>query len=213
MVADFGIALAVSAAAGGRMTETGLSLGTPHYMSPEQATAEKEITARSDVYSLGSVLYEMLAGQPPHLGGSAQQIIMKIIAEPVANGDDAAEVGAAERRGRGREVARETSRGSVREREGLPAGTGRSALCGRGGRHDRSDDGRHARSRCARSRRLGRRGLARDRARLEPLRRPRDRPGPRHPLRAFAWERDLGRDVDHHLARRSSDRVGTQCRR
>ena len=83
MVADFGIALAVSAAAGGRMTETGLSLGTPHYMSPEQATAEKEITARSDVYSLGSVLYEMLAGQPPHLGGSAQQIIMKIIAEPV----------------------------------------------------------------------------------------------------------------------------------
>ena len=83
MVADFGIALAVSAAAGGRMTETGLSLGTPHYMSPEQATAEKEITARSDVYSLGSVLYEMLAGEPPHVGGSAQAIIMKIIAEPV----------------------------------------------------------------------------------------------------------------------------------
>ncbi len=83
MVADFGIALALSAAAGGRMTETGLSLGTPHYMSPEQATAEKDITARSDVYSLASVLYEMLAGQPPHLGGSAQQIIMKIIAEPV----------------------------------------------------------------------------------------------------------------------------------
>ncbi|MEZ4412012.1 MAG: aldehyde dehydrogenase family protein [Gemmatimonadales bacterium] len=69
------------AAAGGRMTETGLSLGTPHYMSPEQATAEKEITARSDVYSLGSVLYEMLAGQPPHLGGSAQQIIMKIVTD------------------------------------------------------------------------------------------------------------------------------------
>jgi len=82
MVMDFGIALAVSAAAGGRMTETGLSLGTPHYMSPEQATAEKEISGRSDVYSLASVLYEMLAGQPPHLGGSAQQIIMKIITEP-----------------------------------------------------------------------------------------------------------------------------------
>ena len=81
MVADFGIALALSAAAGGRMTETGLSLGTPHYMSPEQATAEKEITARSDIYSLGSVCYEMLAGQPPHLGGSAQQIIMKIVTE------------------------------------------------------------------------------------------------------------------------------------
>ncbi len=82
MVADFGIALAVSAAAGGRMTETVLSLGTPHYMSPEQATAEKEITARSDVYSLASVLFEMLAGEPPHSGGSAQAIIMKIIAEP-----------------------------------------------------------------------------------------------------------------------------------
>ncbi len=82
MVMDFGIALALSAAAGGRMTETGLSLGTPHYMSPEQATAEKELTPRSDVYSLASVLYEMLAGQPPHIGGAAQQVIMRIITEP-----------------------------------------------------------------------------------------------------------------------------------
>jgi eukaryotic-like serine/threonine-protein kinase len=81
MVADFGIALAVSAAAGGRMTETGLSLGTPHYMSPEQATAEKEITGRSDIYSLASVLYEMLTGDPPHVGSSAQQIIMKIVTD------------------------------------------------------------------------------------------------------------------------------------
>ena len=81
MVADFGIALAVSAAAGGRMTETGLSLGTPHYMSPEQATAEKELSPRSDVYSLGSVLYEMLTGNPPHTGATAQQIIMKIVTE------------------------------------------------------------------------------------------------------------------------------------
>ena len=81
MVMDFGIALAVSAAAGGRMTETGLSLGTPHYMSPEQATADKEITGRSDVYSLASVLFEMLAGVPPHEGGSAQQVIMRIIAD------------------------------------------------------------------------------------------------------------------------------------
>ncbi len=84
MVMDFGIALAVSAAAGGRMTETGLSLGTPHYMSPEQATADKQITARSDIYSLASVLYEMLAGSPPHTGSTAQQIIMKIIAESAA---------------------------------------------------------------------------------------------------------------------------------
>jgi len=81
MVADFGIALAVSAAAGGRMTETGLSLGTPHYMSPEQATAEKALTNRSDIYSLGAVLYEMLTGTPPHVGGSAQQIIMRIVTE------------------------------------------------------------------------------------------------------------------------------------
>jgi serine/threonine-protein kinase len=81
MVADFGIALAVSAAASGRMTETGLSLGTPHYMSPEQATADKQITNRSDLYSLGSMLYEMLTGEPPHTGSSAQSIIMKIVTD------------------------------------------------------------------------------------------------------------------------------------
>jgi eukaryotic-like serine/threonine-protein kinase len=84
MVADFGIALALSAAAGGRMTETGMSLGTPHYMSPEQATADKDISNRSDIYSLGSVLYEMLTGEPPHMGNSAQQIIMKIVTEEAA---------------------------------------------------------------------------------------------------------------------------------
>ncbi len=84
MVADFGIALALSAAAGGRMTESGMSLGTPHYMSPEQATAEKDLSARSDIYSLGSVLYEMLTGNPPHTGASAQQIIMKIVTEEAA---------------------------------------------------------------------------------------------------------------------------------
>jgi serine/threonine-protein kinase len=82
MVADFGIALAVSAAGGGRMTETGISLGTPQYMSPEQATAETNITLRTDIYSLASVLYEMLAGQPPYVGQSAHQIIRKVIADP-----------------------------------------------------------------------------------------------------------------------------------
>ncbi|MEJ2206404.1 MAG: protein kinase [Gemmatimonadota bacterium] len=81
MVADFGIALAVSAAAGGRMTETGLSLGTPHYMSPEQATAERDLSPRSDIYSLASVLYEMLSGDPPHTGSAVQQIILKIVTE------------------------------------------------------------------------------------------------------------------------------------
>ena len=83
VVADFGIALALSAAAGGRMTETGMSLGTPHYMSPEQATAEKELTNRSDIYSLGCVLYEMLTGNPPHVGSSAQQIVLRILTEDV----------------------------------------------------------------------------------------------------------------------------------
>ena len=80
-VADFGIALAVSAAAGGRLTETGLSLGTPHYMSPEQATADTHINNRSDIYALGSVLYELLTGEPPHTGPSAQAIIAKIVAD------------------------------------------------------------------------------------------------------------------------------------
>ncbi|MEO6055394.1 MAG: serine/threonine-protein kinase, partial [Gemmatimonadales bacterium] len=65
LVADFGIALAVSSAGSSRMTETGMSLGTPHYMSPEQAMGEREITARSDVYALGAVTYEMLIGEPP----------------------------------------------------------------------------------------------------------------------------------------------------
>ncbi|MCH7565826.1 MAG: serine/threonine protein kinase, partial [Gemmatimonadetes bacterium] len=65
LVADFGIALAVQQAGGGRLTETGMSLGTPYYMSPEQATADRDPDARSDIYSLGCVLYEMLTGEPP----------------------------------------------------------------------------------------------------------------------------------------------------
>jgi serine/threonine-protein kinase len=79
VVADFGIALAVSTAAGTRLTDTGLSLGTPEYMSPEHATGEREITARSDVYSLGAVVYEMLAGEPPHTGNTVQAIIAKVV--------------------------------------------------------------------------------------------------------------------------------------
>ena len=79
MVADFGIALAASKAGGTRMTETGMSLGTPHYMSPEQAMGEREITARSDVYALGAMTYEMLVGDPPFTGSTAQAIVAKVV--------------------------------------------------------------------------------------------------------------------------------------
>ena len=79
VVTDFGIALAVSAAGEGRLTETGLSLGTPYYMSPEQAVGDQAPTAASDVYSLGCVLYEILTGDPPHTGSSAQAILGKIL--------------------------------------------------------------------------------------------------------------------------------------
>jgi serine/threonine protein kinase len=81
MLADFGIALAVQSAGGQRLTQTGLSLGTPQYMSPEQATGDRGIDARSDIYSLGAVVYEMLAGEPPVSGGSVQSIIAKLMTE------------------------------------------------------------------------------------------------------------------------------------
>jgi len=83
VVSDFGIALAVSA--GGRLTETGLSLGTPHYMSPEQATGDASIGPATDIYALGCVLYECLVGEPPYTGATPQAILGKIIqAEPVS---------------------------------------------------------------------------------------------------------------------------------
>ena len=82
MVADFGIALAASRSSGGiRMTETGMSLGTPHYMSPEQAMGERDVDARTDIYALGCVLYEMLTGEPPFTGPSAQAIVAKVMTE------------------------------------------------------------------------------------------------------------------------------------
>ena len=81
LVADFGIAIAVSTAGGNRMTETGMSLGTPHYMSPEQAMGERTITGRSDVYALGCVLYEMLSGDPPFTGSTAQAIVARVMTE------------------------------------------------------------------------------------------------------------------------------------
>jgi serine/threonine-protein kinase len=81
VIADFGIALAVAQAGGSRVTETGLSLGTPHYMSPEQAAGERDLDARSDQYALAAVSYEMLTGEPPHTGPTAQVIIARLMTE------------------------------------------------------------------------------------------------------------------------------------
>jgi serine/threonine-protein kinase len=81
VLADFGIALAVKEASSNRMTETGLSLGTPQYMSPEQATGDRSLDRRSDIYSLGAVFYEMITGEVPHTGATAQAVIAKLLTE------------------------------------------------------------------------------------------------------------------------------------
>jgi serine/threonine protein kinase/dienelactone hydrolase len=83
LIADFGIARAITAAGGERLTETGLAIGTAAYMSPEQAAADPRIDARSDVYSLGCVLYEMLVGSPPFLGPTAQALIARKLTDPI----------------------------------------------------------------------------------------------------------------------------------
>ena len=82
LVVDFGIASAVSTAGGTRLTETGLVLGTPHYMSPEQAAGDPGTDGRTDIYAAGCVLYEMLAGEPPHTGPTAQAIIARAMTAP-----------------------------------------------------------------------------------------------------------------------------------
>ena len=81
VIADFGIALAVAQAGGSRVTETGLSLGTPHYMSPEQAAGARDLDARSDQYALAAVTYELLAGEPPHTGPTAQAVVARLMTE------------------------------------------------------------------------------------------------------------------------------------
>jgi serine/threonine protein kinase len=85
LVADFGIALAASNAGGVRLTQRGLSLGTPQYMSPEQALVDQAIDGRSDIYSLACVLYEALSGDPPHTGSTVQAVLAKVLAEPARN--------------------------------------------------------------------------------------------------------------------------------
>ena len=81
LVADFGIAIGVAGSGETRVTEPGVSVGTPHYMSPEQAMGEREITARSDVYALGCVIYEMLLGEPPFTGPTTQSIVARVLTE------------------------------------------------------------------------------------------------------------------------------------
>jgi serine/threonine protein kinase len=83
VVADFGIARAITEAGGGHLTETGISIGTPVYMSPEQAAGAEKLDGRSDIYSLGCVLYEMLAGEPPYTGPTAQAIMAKKLSDAV----------------------------------------------------------------------------------------------------------------------------------
>src|SRR5947209_5234246 len=82
VVADFGIARAITAAAGGKLTETGIAIGTPGYMSPEQAMGGERVDGRSDLYSLACVLYEMLAGEPPFTGPSAESVARQHVAAP-----------------------------------------------------------------------------------------------------------------------------------
>ena len=81
IIADFGIALAIEHVGGDRVTQTGLSLGTPNYMSPEQAAGDRAVDARSDQFALGAMTYEMLVGEPPHSGVNAQIIIARLMTE------------------------------------------------------------------------------------------------------------------------------------
>jgi len=83
VVSDFGIAKAIAAAGSARLTETGLAIGTPAYMSPEQAAGSQDVDGRSDLYSLGCVLYEMLSGETPYTGPTPQAILAKKLSEPL----------------------------------------------------------------------------------------------------------------------------------
>ena len=125
LVADFGIALAVQSAGGARMTQTGLSLGTPQYMSPEQAMGERAIDARSDIYSLGVVTYEMLTGQPPFTGSTVQAIVARVMTKAGADRDRPRHCPAT-RRARGAQGAGQTARRPLRNRRRILLGARRA---------------------------------------------------------------------------------------
>jgi serine/threonine-protein kinase len=131
MVADFGIALAVSQAGGTRLTETGLSIGTPQYMSPEQAMGDRELDARSDVYSLGAMLYEMLAGDHGRAGHRAES---RVGVDPEGAGEAAGRsvpLGGGVCRGADASGYGAGHRGCGRGGGGCPGDTARRALaCG-----------------------------------------------------------------------------------
>ena len=162
LVADFGIARAVSQAGGEKLTQTGMAIGTPHYMSPEQSLGSEHVDARSDVYSLGCVLYELLIGQPPFTGPNAMAIMARHSMEVVPSLQVVRAVGAGRGRGRGHAGAGEDAGRPVPDDEGV-----RRAARGGGGRGgDGADraaagiDGGAAGGRAGRSRRGDRGGSA-----------------------------------------------------
>ena len=104
------------------MTQTGMSLGTPQYMSPEQAMGEREIDARTDVYALGAVLYEMLTGEPPFTGPTAQAVVARVLTESPRPLAHPAAHDSAPRRSRGDHRAREASGRPLRDGGGVRRG-------------------------------------------------------------------------------------------
>ena len=137
LIADFGIALAVGAAGGSRLTETGLSVGTPFYMSPEQATGDQAVGGSTDTYALGVMLYEMLTGDPPYMGSTAQAVLGQIIAGKPVSATEHRPLDPGER-GRGGSVrVGEASRGSVQVGAGVREGVGGSGVSVRRAGRDR----------------------------------------------------------------------------